>query len=419
MIDKKTLWARIDAEREEAFQRGRDLFGCPEMGFREVRTAREICAWLDRWGVPYRKDVSLTGVIATLGQGGYHIAVAADMDALPRRDGQGCIHSCGHSIQVANALTVLHALLPEAQAGTLGGRVSFFFTPAEELTDPDFRNELIAQGKIRGRSGKQDMIARGWFDDVDCVLSCHASGDPGETFDVDSVLTGFMLKKAVFRGRPAHSGGAPHLGRNALHGAVLTENAIALLKDQFAPESCVRINPVISRVGGGINIIPDEAVLETYVRAADRETLLQAGERFDGCVRACAQALELGAEITTDPGYLPLNQSKTICRAVEENMLAFCGPEAITRHPLSGASGDVGDLGTLLPTVQFGFTGVEGVFHSDCFSLADEERCYLTAAKVLCGTAADLLNRPELQVRNPNFARDKAEYLAKWLRLQP
>ena len=31
----------------------------------------------------------------------------------------------------------------------------------------------------------------------------------------------------------------------------------------------------------------------------------------------------------------------------------------------------------------------------------------------------DIINRPELQVRNPNFARDKAEYLAKWLRLQP
>lgn len=415
MIDKQTLFDRIDGERESAIARGRAFFDCPEMGFQEVETGKRICALLDAWGIPYRSSVSLTGVTATLGDHGYHIAVAADMDALPRRDGGGCIHACGHSIQVANALTVLHALLPAAAAGTLGGRVSFFFTPAEELTNPDYRSRLIAEGKIVGRSGKQDMIARGLFDDVDCVLSCHASGDPGERFDVDSVLTGFMLKKATFHGRAAHSGGAPHLGRNALHGAVLAENAIAFLKDQFDPAACVRINPTVSRVGGGINIIPDEAVLESYVRAADRETLERAGKRFDMCIRACGEALELETEIQTDPGYLPLNQSKVLNRAVETNMRLFCGEEEITRHPVSGASGDVGDLGSLLPTVQFGFAGIDGVFHSDNFRIADEEHCYLTASKVLAGTVADILNDPALQVRPLRFAEEKQRYLAEWL----
>ena len=415
MIDKKELWARIDEERDEAIERGRELFDSPELGFQEVKTAEIICRYLDAWGVPYHKGVSLTGVVATIGEGGYHIAVAADMDALPRQDGQGCIHACGHSIQVANALTMLRVLLPWAREGRLGGRVSFFFTPAEELTNPDFRNQLMAEGKIIGRSGKQDMIARGWFDDVDCVLSCHASGDPEKKFDVDSVLTGFMVKKAVFHGRPAHSGGAPHLGRNALHGAILTQNALSFVKDQFDPAACVRIQPVISGVSGGINIIPDQAVLESYVRAADKETLFRAGRRFDECVEGCAKAMELTAEIRTDPGYLPLNQSAVICRALEENMLAFCAPEQIDRHPVSGASGDVGDLGTLLPTVQFGFSGIDGVFHSDHFAVADELHCYIDAAKVLAGTAADLLNRPELQVRNEHFAEDQENYLTKWL----
>jgi amidohydrolase len=416
-MESELLFQRIDAEREEAVARGRAFFDCPELGFQETETARKICALLDGWGVPYHAGVALTGVVATIGSGGYHVAVAADMDALPRKDGQGNLHACGHSIQVANALTVLHALVPEARQGTLGGRVSFFFTPAEELTDMEGRAALIASGKLLGRSGKQDMIARGWFDDVDCVLSCHANADPGRGFDVDSVLTGFLLKRAVFHGRAAHSGAAPHLGRNALHGAVLAETALGLLKDQFAPDNCVRIQPVIGGVTGGINVIPDTAALETYVRAVSREALLDAAGRFDACVGGCAAALGLSAELSTAPGYLPLNQSPILNRAVEKNMLRFVSPEQITHRPVSGASGDVGDLGTLLPTVQFGFSGIDGAFHSDTFSVRDEEHCYLTAAKVLAGTVADLLSRPEYQVKSERYHEEKRRYLSDWLGL--
>lgn len=416
MINKEAIWNRIDEGQETAIQRGRFFFDCPEMGFEEYGTEAEICRWLDQWQVPYQKDVSITGVVATIGQGDYHIAVAADMDALPRKNGAGCIHSCGHSIQVANALTVLEALLPEEKAGNLNCRISFFFTPAEELTNPDFRSRLMAEGKVLGRSGKQDMIARGFFDHVDCVLSCHASGTPGQVFDVRSVLAGFLLKKATFHGQASHSGVAPHLGRNALHGAILAQNAISFMKDQFAPEDCVRIQPVIGQVSGGINIIPDEAVLETYVRAIDKDTLFHAAKRFDDCIQAAALALDLQAEIETAPGYLPLNQSKKLNETVEENMLAFCQTEDIGRDPISGASGDVGDLGTLVPTVQFGFGGVQGVFHSDVFSIADEKLCYLTASKVMAGTIADLVNDPGRRASNENFLTDKEEYCRTWLR---
>lgn len=415
MIEKQKVWDRIDAGREDAVVRGRSFFHCPEMGFEEIKTEEMICRILDEWNVSYIRDVSMTGVIASIGQGEYHIAVAADMDALPRKDGSGCIHSCGHSIQVADALTVLYSLLPYAKDGSLTCRISFFFTPAEELTNPDGRAKLMAEGKIHGRSGKQDMIAGGYFDDVDCVLSCHASGTPGQVFDVGSVLVGFLLKKAVFHGKASHSGGAPHLGRNALNGAILAQTAVSFLKDQFSNEECVRINPMIRDVSGGINIIPAEATMETYVRAANQETLFRAGARFDDCVNGAAMALELTADITTAPGYLPLNQSVKLNKTVEENMLAFCHSDEIGRNPLSGASGDVGDLGVLLPTVQFGFAGVGGVFHSDVFSVEDEEMCYITTAKVMAGTIVDLLNDPERRDTNPDFLKDKEEYIRTWL----
>lgn len=398
-IDKQELFRAIDGAGEEIIRRGRALFDCPEPGFQERGTEAIICRCLDGWGVPYEKDVALTGVVARLGQGGRHVAVVADMDALPRKGG-GCIHSCGHSIQVNDALAALYALLPCHRAGGLGGRVTFFFTPAEELTDPAGREALLSSGAVLGRSGKLDMIARGLFDGVDCAVSLHAASYEGRKFDINTTLTGFLTKRAVFHGRAAHSGAMPHQGRNALHGAVLAETALGFLKDQFPPEGCVRVFPVIQNVSGGVNIIPDEAALETYVRAADREILQDASKKFDDCVHGCAAALGLTVKVETRPGYLPLVQCREMGRIAAENMALFVDWEDILEGGVSGASGDIGDVGSLVPTIQFGFSGVSGAFHSDDFSVRDEEFCYLTVSKVLAATVSDLLSHPIALKRN-------------------
>lgn len=42
------------------------------------------------------------------------------------------------------------------------------------------------------------MIAEGYFDDVDCVLSAHANGETEYLFDINSTLAGFLAKKPSF-----------------------------------------------------------------------------------------------------------------------------------------------------------------------------------------------------------------------------
>lgn len=414
MLTKEELLQYIENERQSIFKRGEDFFQCAELGFCEVQTAKKITELLDEWGISYQKEVALTGVIATLGKGwGYHIAFVADIDALPRKDGKGNIHSCGHSIQTTMALSVLKALHDSAVLEQMDCRVSFYFTPAEEYIDFEYRDGLISQGKLKFRSGKQNMIALGCFDGVDCVLSAHANGDEGTKFDVDSTLAGFVAKKAVFMGRAAHSGAAPHLGRNSLHGGVLAMNALSFLKDQFPAEKGLRLNPVLTEGGGSVNTIPDRTVLETYVRANDNETLFQACSRFDGCMEHCAKALELDCVISDTAGYLPLTQSKELNRVVRENMLRYCTQEEIVEGPVSGASGDVGDLSFLIPTIQFGFSGVKGRFHDDSFQIFDYENCYITSAKVMLGTIYDLIAVPDTRVSYKEYQNRKMEYIVK------
>lgn len=411
-MEKDRIFAYIEENKEDIIARGRRLFDCPELGFREAQTMEMICEELDRLGVAYEKNIAMTGVKATIGKGdGYHIGFAADIDALPRKDGEGCIHACGHSIQTAMGLTVLEALVKTGVMEETDGRVTFFFTPAEEFIDFAYRDEMIREGKLEFRSGKQNMIALGCFDEVDCILSAHANGDRETKFDIGSTLAGFLAKKVVFEGKSSHSGAAPHLGRNTLHGAMLCLQAVSFLKDQFAPEAGLKLNPVITKPGGDVNMIPAETIVETYIRANDNETLFEAVRRFDDCVKHSAEMLELGWSIKTTAGYLPLRQSDGLNEVVRENMLLFCEEEDIVENPISGASGDVGDLGTLLPTVQFGFSGIEGRFHSDFFEIKDEENCYIRGAKVMAGTMLDLLRQPEKQVRREGFAQRKEQYL--------
>ena len=405
---KQRIFDRIDQNADAIRQRSRRLFDTPELGYREFETGRLIQNWLTDWGVAWT-PVSYTGLLVTLGAGEPVVAVVADMDGLPQKAGAGRIHSCGHSLQVSAALALIEALKDEPLKGT----VKVIFTPAEEMIEWDYRQSLIAQGLVQYPSGKQDMIAKGVFDHVDCVLSCHASGEPNCRFDVGSTLKGFVILKAVYRGLGAHAGAAPFAGKNALHAALVAQTAIAFLKDRFDPDDGVNVQPVLSETAGTVNIVPDHAVVETYVRAKGEGALLAAADLVENCLKKCGEAMDMETEVIRRPGFLPLSQSREINRLVKENMLLLCREGDIRENLVSGASGDVGDLGALLPTIQFGFTGVSGRFHGDDFTVTDEENACLCPPKILAGTVLDLLARPVSG--REGFAARKAEYLRTWL----
>lgn len=405
---KKRIFNRIDENAAALLDRSRRLFALPELGYREIETGRFLKNCLETWGVPY-EPVSYTGLMVTLGRGDPVVAVVADMDALPKKAGEGRIHSCGHSLQTAAALALIEALKDESLSGT----VKVIFTPAEEMIDYAYRKELMDRGLVRYPSGKQDMIARGVFDGVDCVLSCHASGEPNCLFDVGSTLKGFVILKAAYTGRSAHAGAAPFAGKNALHAALLAQTGIAFLKDRFDPDDGVNVQPVISETAGTVNIVPDFAAVETYVRARTEKALFRAADLVENCLKKCGEALDIETEVLRRPGFLPLVQSPEINALVKENMLLLCAPADIAEGIVSGASGDVGDLGTLLPTVQFGFTGVSGRFHGDDFAVTDERIACLCPPKILAGTVLDLFAHPVSG--RAGFAERKAEYLKTWL----
>ena len=112
---------------------------------------------------------------------------------------------------------------------------------------------------------------------------------------------------------------------------------------------------------------------------------------------------------------MPLKQSKELNEIIYRHMREICPEEKIVKNVVSGASGDIGDLGYLLPAVQFGFSGIRGRIHSSDFTVVDEENAYLHTAEIVMKTVCDILTCPGLQVKNEDFKERKEFYLKNWL----
>ena len=417
--DKDFLFSMVDAMKNDIFILGEQLFDTPELGFFEYETAAIAKKWLEDDHLPVNDGIAVTGLQATIGEGDYHIALMADMDALlvPEGDVMRPFHSCGHSIQLAVMLAVMRVLKMSEILHNSGVKVSVLLTPAEEFIDLERRQILKDEGKIRFFSGKQNMIADGILDDIDCVLSCHISGSDRFAFDVGSTLAGFTAKKVIFQGQAAHSGVAAHQGKNALHAAVLLMSALAFLKDQFSQEAGVRLEPILSEGGGSMNVVPKRAVIESYLRANTIDDLDRLRDSFDRAALHMAAAIGVECEIEETTGYLPLVQSEPLTLLLIDNMKRFVDDDHIEHNVISGASGDIGDVASLLPAVQFGFSGIKGRVHSHEFEIADPAHVYLDTAKVILGVIYDLARDPARRVSPRSFLQDKERYHKSWLHL--
>jgi amidohydrolase len=143
----------------------RDIHQFPELGNREVRTAKLVADHLRSLGLEVRTGIATTGVVAVLtgGKPGPRIAIRADMDALPvtervdlpfasrvtttfRGETVGVMHACGHDAHTAILMGVAEALV--AMKDTLPGEVLFVFQPAEE-GPPDGRACSAISGRKR------------------------------------------------------------------------------------------------------------------------------------------------------------------------------------------------------------------------------------------------------------------------------
>jgi amidohydrolase len=397
---KRRVYAAIDRRAAEVVALGETIRRHPELGFKEVRTARLVEETLRGLGLAPRTGLALTGVRADAPGGagdGPTFALLGELDALvvaghPEADPEtGAAHACGHNAQVAGLLGAAMGLLEADVLPHLSGRVVFFAVPAEEYGDVAWRVAQARAGRIEFLGGKPELLRLGHFDDVDLAMMIHTGAEEDGRAGVPASNNGCVVKTARFLGRAAHAGGAPHLGINALYAAHVALAAINALRETFRDEDTIRVHPILVPSGAQVNVIPAEVRLETYVRGKTVEAILGANARVDRALRAGALALGAAVEIETLPGYLPLRQDPTMAALFRDNATALVGAAHYVEIGHRTHSTDMGDLSQVMPVVHPHMGGARGSHHTATFAIVDPDLAYVAPAKMLAAMAVDLL----------------------------
>jgi amidohydrolase len=295
-------------------------------------------------------------------------------------------HGCGHNVIASMGLgAALGTKRWMEQEGRHFGRILVVGSPGEE-----------------GGGGKNHLIAAGLLDGIDAALMMHPSG---ENLSVMRTL-GRVAVDFEFSGRAAHAAVSPHLGINALDAAVLTLNAIGLLRQQLSTDS--RVHAVILDGGEAPNIIPERSLVRAYIRAEDTRTLVdELQPKVENCARGAALATGATVSITIQsPTYAALAPNATLGALIEKNFERVGRITEPARAEVFPGSTDMGNVSQIVPAIHPNIEFVPGLgMHTqEAAALAagkPGDEAVLDGALIMAMTAAQLFTTPELmdQVR--------------------
>jgi metal-dependent amidase/aminoacylase/carboxypeptidase family protein len=135
-----------------------------------------------------------------------------------------------------------------------------------------------------GGGGKILMLDAGCFDNVDFSMMVHPA-------PFDALYTPFLANQKVFvtfKGGAARAAAFPWEGKNALDAAVLSYNAISMLRQQMQP--AWRAHGVFTDGGTVPGIIPETSQLHYFFRCPTLKDLEVLKEKADHCFRGAAEA---------------------------------------------------------------------------------------------------------------------------------
>jgi aminobenzoyl-glutamate utilization protein B len=422
---KDAVLDRVDEIRPRMLEVNRAVWTYAEPGLEETRSSAELQGWLKENGFSIRTRVSgmPTAFVASYGAGKPVIAFLAEYDALmglsqkavarrePREDPSIIAgHGCGHSVFGTGTTAAAIALKDVVERERLAGTVRLYGTPAEETVD-----------------AKTFMLRDGFFDDVDVVLSWHAS---------DTTAANYSYSKAVasarftFEGIAAHASTSPHQGKSALDAIELMNIGANYLREHVPEDT--RIHYVVTDGGGQPNVVPPSASSWYYVRADRHDTVERVFARLIDIAKGAALMTATEMTYAVDGDSHEVLPNRALALLVHRN-LELVGPprfdeteEAFARETQKelsppperalaegiepvpdkpgqrASSTDQGDLTWHVPTsgltvasYSFGAPGHSWQVAA-CTGMSIGEKAMTVATKVLAATGLDLLTEPAL-----------------------
>ncbi len=427
---KKAVCKAIDDNAEAIIALEASIFGEPELGYKEFKTAEKVKQHLDKLGYKYTDGHAITGIITPL-KGRDHkinLAIMGELDAVvcpghPHADPvTGGAHSCGHSAQAASVIGVAYGLAAPGVMENLDGDITLMHVPSEEFVELEFRQTLKDEGKISLFGGKQEFIKLGLMDNIDMMIMQHTAitengeGEVSKANCGGAIGKGFVGKIIQYIGKESHAA-QPHLGVNALQAAKIGLAAIDANRETFQDKDGIRVHPIITKGGNLVNVIPADVRIETYVRGANTKAIFDASEKVDRALQAGAYAVGAECKITQLPGYMCPFESEELKDVVYDNLIYVLGEENCHRNG-PGGSTDASDVSNIMPVVHMRIGGARGIGHSSDYEITRPEIAITGAAKIMACTAVDLLANGAVKALNVKekfvAPMSKEEYLSQW-----
>jgi aminobenzoyl-glutamate utilization protein B len=396
-----------------------------ELGLQEYKSSALLAKTLEEEG--FMVEMGLAGMptcfVASHGSGQPVIGILGEYDALPMISQKARIpvqdpliegapgHGCGHNTMGTAGIAAAIAVKNAMDEFDIKGTIKFFGSPAEET--------IIS---------RPYMIRAGLFEGIDAVIDNHHSSKFGTSYGVD----GNAVFSAIFtfRGKTAHSAGAPWSGRSALDAVELMNIATNYLREHLF--YTYRLHYIILEGGEAPNVVPDKASVWYYVRNTD-ERVEEMYERVVNCAKGAA--LATGTELSDVRILTAIHQkhsNKALAELFQKNIELVGMPEwtaeeqqyaralqkelgkeekgmpekvdslkAPTGAFVGGGSTDVGEVSLIAPTATIVFPGgVPGSIGHHWSYVAGNYGSLAwkglnAGARAMAASAIDLLTRPE------------------------
>lgn len=347
----------------------------PELAFDEHRSCAKTQALVAERGFEVSAAAGGldTAFRAVYGSGSLVVGICAEYDALP-----GIGHACGHNIIAASAVGTALALAEVADQLDL--TVVLLGTPAEEAG-----------------GGKALMLEAGVFDDVAVTVMLHAG-----PIDIARARSLALSQVAVeYVGREAHAAVAPYLGLNAADAITVSQVAVGLLRQQFAPGHMA--HGIVTDGGQATNVIPARTEMQYTMRANDSASLRELEARMADCFLAGAQATGCSHRVeATEPSYLELKPDRWLADVFRAEMVRL-GRNPVAEEfeaALPLGSTDMGNVTHVMPGIHpiVGIDADGASIHQQAFAAAaagpSADKAVTEGAVMLARTVVELAETP-------------------------
>ena len=168
--------------------------------------------------------------------------------------------------------------------------------------------------------------------------------------------------------------------------------AVNSLRETFKECDYVRVHSIITKGGDAVNAVPDEVVIESYVRAGNPIAHKKVNEAVNRAISATAASIGCSVTITDMAGSEALIEDGGLRNVALEVFEELVGKEGyFYTGEWCASSTDMGDISSLFPSIHMYTSGAEGTAHGKDYIITDPYKACVMGAKAELGLIIKLL----------------------------